>query len=154
MREYRDDPERRVKLMNQIIQKRADLLGAWGRDVKAVAPAERGRRTHDLLEDLTNLLDEFGDNIDTFLKEQADMRKPLRESVTMLTTLQSQLNGIQKSDAEKPWFREYSFQLTDATEAVERTLKDTQDAILEDEHIVKEKKAKEKGKSDGRVIIR
>ena len=156
MREFRDQPDRRVKVLNQIIQKRIDLLAEWEKDVKSVPPSERGQLTHDLLEDITNLLDEFGDNVDTFLKEQADIRKPLHESVTVLTSLQSQLSSIKTNDAQKPWFPDFSFPLNDALDAVEHSLKDTNDAIQEDERILQAKKdaEKQRQKSGGRAVIR
>src|SRR5947209_19297727 len=90
MREFRDMPDKRIKVLNGIIRKRAELLASWEKDVKAVAPAERGGRTHDLLEDIVNLLDEFGDNVDTFLKEQADVCKPLQQSIVVFTSMQKE----------------------------------------------------------------
>jgi hypothetical protein len=141
MRELRDQPDKRIKLMVSIIQKRADALNQLEKSPK-VKPSERGAQIHDLLEDITNLVDEFQENIDTFLKESADFRKPLNESVTMQTALQAQLHGMQTADADKPWFSEYQFQLTDAIEAVDQSLKSTKDAVVEDERVVKEQKEK------------
>ena len=154
MREFRDMPDKRVKVLNEIIRKRAELLASWEKDVKAVAPAERGTRTHDLLEDIVNLLDEFGDNVDTFLKEQADVRKPLHESLVVFTSMQKQLSDIKTAEADKPWFRDFSFPLEDAIEAVDRGIKDTNDAIQEDERIVLAKKEQDKQRSRGSGTIR
>lgn len=154
MREFRDMPEKRVKVLNEIIRKRADLLSAWEKDVKAVPPSERGKRTHDLLEDIVNLLDEFGDNVDTFLKEQADVRKPLRDSVAVFMALENQLHQIKSADADKPWFADFSFPLQDAIEAADRSIKDANDAIQEDERILQAKKEQEKQRNKGPVKIR
>src|SRR5579884_3744442 len=81
MREYRDDPPKRIHAMLKMIQARGLMLDQIRSDPKALPPEERGPRIHDLLEDITNLSDEFDDNVDTFLKEQADIRKPLAEAV-------------------------------------------------------------------------
>ncbi len=146
MREYRDQPDKRIHLMVTILQKRGADLEKIEKDPKAVPPSERGAKTHDLLEDITNLVDEFDDNVDTFLKEGADIRKPLSDAVTAETALQSQLTALKTGDADKPWFQEFSFQLADASEAVDQSLKSTRDAITEDAAIVKEAKEKAKQK--------
>ncbi|MEO8726378.1 MAG: hypothetical protein ABI383_09660 [Acidobacteriaceae bacterium] len=150
MREYRDQADKRVHLMVTIIQKRMDELAKLEKTPTAVKPAERGGATHDLLEDITNLIDEFDDNIDTFLNEQDDIRKQLNEAVTMETALLAHLNAIKTSDAGKPWFSDYSFQLNDAIEAVTGSLQSNKDAIAQDEKIVKAKKEKEKEQEKAR----
>lgn len=150
MREYRDQADKRVHLMVTIIQKRMDELAKLEKTPIAVKPAERGGATHDLLEDITNLIDEFDDNIDTFLNEQDDIRKQLNEAVTMETALLAQLNAIKASDADKPWFSDFSFQLNDAIEAVTGSLQSNKDAIAQDEKIVKAKKEKEKKQEKAR----
>jgi hypothetical protein len=58
--------------------------------------------------------------------------------------LQKQLDTLKTTEANKPWFADYSFQLTDATEAVSQTLKATQDAIKDDEEIIKAAKERQK----------
>ena len=72
----------------------------------------------------------------------------------MLNSLQSQLNGIKTADANKPWFPDYSFPLTDALEATNKTIEETKQAIQEDEKIVQEKKEREKQRTRGPVKIR
>lgn len=150
MREYRDQPDKRVHLMIAILQKRMDELAKIEKDPKALPPAERGLKTHDLLEDITNLIDEFDDNIETFLKEEADVRKQLNEAVAVETALAAQLDAIKTADADKPWFVDFQFQLNDAIEAVNGSLKSTKDAIIEDEAILKAKKEKEKAAEKAR----
>lgn len=144
MREYRDQADKRVHLMVTIIQKRMDELAKMEKNPAALKPSERGATTHDLLEDISNLIDEFDDNVETFLNEQDDIRKQLNEAVTMETALLNQLNAIKTSDADKPWFSDFSFQLNDAIDAVNGSLQSNKDASVEDEKIVKAKKEKEK----------
>jgi hypothetical protein len=143
MREYRDQPDKRVRAMTGFIRSRADRLDKLVKD-PTIKPSERGTAGHDLLEDITNLLDEFNDNVDTFLKEEADIRKPLNEALVMENSLLSQLQAMQKSEADKPWFADYKFELETAIDAAQQSLKDGKDAAAEDEKIVKE--AKERAK--------
>ncbi|HEY0566059.1 MAG TPA: hypothetical protein VGC88_10775 [Terriglobales bacterium] len=144
MREVRDQPDKRIKLMVGFLQKRSQMLDDMLKKESAIKPSERGQQTHDLLEDITNLLDEFDDNVEMFLRETADIRKPLKEALPVEATLQKQMETLKASEANKPWFPDYSFQLTDATEAVSQTLKSTQDAIKDDEDLLKAAKEKQK----------
>ena len=146
MREYRDQPDKRVHLMVTMIQKRMDELAKVEKDATAIKPSERGPKTHDLLEDITNLVDELDDNIETFLKEEADIRKPLHVVVSTETALAGQLNALKTSDAEKPWFRDFSFQLEDAIEAVNSGVKSAQEAIPDDESVLNAAKERQKAR--------
>jgi hypothetical protein len=143
MREYRDQPDKRVRLMVTMIQKRMDELTKIEKDSTGIKPSERGAKTHELLEDITNLVDELDDNIETFLKEEADIRKPLHAVVSTETTLATQLNSIKTSDADKPWFPEFSFQLDDTIEAVNSGVKSAKEAIPDDESVLKAAKERQ-----------
>ncbi len=147
MREYRDDPPKRLHAMSIMLQKRTETLRQIETDPKAVKPEERGTKLHDQLEDLTNLIDEFDDNVDLFAKGGDDIRKSLTEATAAETALQTQLQTMQTADKNKPQFEEYSFPLADALEAVTESLPATRDAIATNEEAIKTaKKAKKSAK--------
>jgi len=148
MREYRDQPEKRMRAMIRMIAARGIMLDQIRSDPKSVKPEERGPRIHDLLEDITNLTDEFDDNVDKFMKEQADIRKPLGEAIGMETQLQQKLRAVHDEFANKPELQDFQFQLQDAQESITQSLQSSREAIQEDEQIIKA--AKEAAKKQQR----
>lgn len=129
MRAYREDPPKRLHAMVAMIEKRGETLRQIETDPKAVKPEERGTKTHDLLEDISNLIDEFDDNVDLFDKGADDIRKPLNEAIAAETALQTQLRTMQTADKDKSQFEEYSFPLQDAVESLGQSIQSTREAI-------------------------
>jgi hypothetical protein len=68
------DPEQRLKLYVQFSRDRMTKLEQMRSDPKTT---ERGRQTHDMLEDFLAVYDELNDNIDMYVGRKDDIRKPL-----------------------------------------------------------------------------
>jgi hypothetical protein len=80
IREAGIDPDGRIKLYTQFLSEHADVIK--GLTNRAKSPS-RSHRLDDELQDLTALMDEFDDNLDTYANRHADIRaslKPLPEA--------------------------------------------------------------------------
>src|SRR5690242_1073709 len=80
LRETAIEPEKRLKLMVEFTKARMTSLEQERTDPKA---KDRGKRMHDLLEDISTLVDEIDDNVDDYNERSADLRKPLKQVVEM-----------------------------------------------------------------------
>jgi hypothetical protein len=69
------DPNARVGLYTQYLNEHADAIKALSNRAKTDA---RASKLNDSLEDFAALMDEVGDNLDTFSDRKADIRKSLK----------------------------------------------------------------------------
>lgn len=69
------DPNARVVLFTKFISEHGDAIKALTSRVSSDA---RARRLDNALQDFTTLVDELGDNLDTFSDRKADIRKSLK----------------------------------------------------------------------------
>jgi hypothetical protein len=69
------DPNARVGLYTQFLNEHADAIKALSNRAKTDA---RASKLNDSLEDFAALLDELGDNLDTFSDRKSDIRKSLK----------------------------------------------------------------------------
>lgn len=69
------DPDARVALYTDFLKEKADAIRALGKRASSDA---RSERLSDALEDFAALMDELGDNLDTYSDRKADMRKSLK----------------------------------------------------------------------------
>jgi hypothetical protein len=69
------NPDARIALYTKFIGEHADAIKALGNRAHSDA---RSRRLSDELQNLTALLDELSDNLDTYGERKADMRKSLK----------------------------------------------------------------------------
>ncbi|HWC17694.1 MAG TPA: hypothetical protein VG498_11810, partial [Terriglobales bacterium] len=74
LRETAIEPEKRLKLMVEFTKARMLAIDQLRSDPKMAK--DRGKRIHDLLEDVTTLVDEIDDNVDDYNQREADLRKP------------------------------------------------------------------------------
>ena len=142
LREAAQDSQQRMHLyvkftrarMTAIEQLRGDPTLAEG----------RGARIHDLLADLTVLLDEISDNLDAYSDKQQDMRKAVKEIIEMDTEFQVKLRAIREAtdDAATKEMKDYQFALQDAIEAVNQSADNARDVMEEQNKLAKEKKFK------------
>ena len=147
LREVADQPEARVKLWVKFIRARMVALDQIRSDPKFAA--ERSKRTHDLLEDFANMIDELDDNIDQYARQKQDIRKALKEVVELDSELGLKLRGIQEATdpALQKELADYKFALQNATESVSQSAANTRDTLQEqNEEFSKKNKDKDKKK--------
>ncbi len=132
------DPEGRLKLYVKFARDRMTKLEQMRSNPKT---AERGRQTHDMLEDFLAVYDELNDNIDMYVGRKDDISKPLKLIIEADTEFQSKLRALKNSanttDAEAG---QYEFLLTDALDTVDSSTKDHRKTVAEVEAYVKHKK--------------
>ena len=148
LREVADQPEARVKLWVKFVRARMVALDQIRSDPKFAA--ERSKRTHDLLEDLANMIDELDDNIDQYARQKQDVRKGLKEVVELDSELGLKLRAIQEATdpASQKELADYKFVLQNATESVSQSAANTRDTLQEqNEEFSKKGKEKDKDKN-------
>lgn len=134
------DPEERLKLYVKFSRDRLTKLEQMRNDPKAT---ERGRQTHDMLEDFLAVYDELNDNIDMYVGRKDDIRRPLKTIIEGDTEFQSKLRALKNSaDAKAEEISQYEFQLTDALETVDSSVEDHRKTLAEVDEYMKRKKKK------------
>ncbi len=77
LREVAQEGDKRLKLYAKFVRARMVAIEQVRSDPKFAE--DRGKRLHDLLEDLGAIVDEMDQNVDTYDKQKADLRKPLKD---------------------------------------------------------------------------
>jgi len=116
LRETTQEPDKRVRLIVKFARARLDAIDQLKADPKLSA-AERADRTHDLLQDFLSIYDELGDNLDMYIRQHSDLRKPLKEVVMGDSEFRARLLRL-KANANADQAKEADFLLTNALEAV------------------------------------
>jgi hypothetical protein len=134
------DPDVRLKLYVTFSRDRMTKLEQMRSDPKAT---ERGRQTHDMLEDFLAVYDELNDNIDMYVGRKDDIRKPLKVIIEADTEFQSKLRALKNSaNANADEAKQYEFLLTDALDTVDSSTEDHRKTVAEVEEYMKRKKKK------------
>ena len=134
------DPEHRLKLYIQFSRDRMTKLEQMRSDPKTT---ERGRQTHDMLEDFLAVYDELNDNIDMYVGRKDDIRKPLKAVIEGDTEFQSKLRALKNSaNTNAAEASQYEFLLTDALDTVDSSADDHRKTVAEVEEYMKHKKKK------------
>jgi hypothetical protein len=132
------DPDERLKLYVQFSRDRMTKLEQMRSNPKTT---ERGRQTHDLLEDFLALYDELDDNIDMYVGRKDDIRKPLKIIIEADTEFQSKLRALKDSrNGNATEATQYEFLLTDALDTVDSSAEDHRKTVAEVEEYMKKKK--------------
>jgi hypothetical protein len=132
------DPDTRLKLYVKFSRDRMTKLEQMRSDPKA---KERGRQTHDMLEDFLGVYDELNDNIDMYVGRKDDVRKPLKVIIEADTEFQSKLRALKNSaNSNSAEASQYEFLLTDALETVDSSAEDHRKTVVEVEDYMKRKK--------------
>lgn len=142
LRETAIEPEKRLKLMVEFTKARMLAIDQLRSDPKMAK--DRGKRIHDLLEDLGTLVDEIDDNVDDYNQREADLRKPLKEIVQMDTEFQAKLRELKTAEQDPKNVDEasdYKFALDDAVESVDQSATATR-KLLEEQNVKFAKKKK------------
>jgi hypothetical protein len=137
LREVAQQPDKRLPLYVKLIQARMDALGQLHSDPRF--STDHDARIHDLLEDVDTLVGELDDNIDVYVRQYMDIRKPLQKVIEMDSDLQQRLTAMkQRSKAEE--LRTFGFALDSAIESVEACLDNARQVIQEQEKEIKGKR--------------
>lgn len=142
LREAAIEPEQRLKLMVDFTRARMTTIGQVRSDPKMAK--DRGKKIHDLLEDVSSLVDEIDDNVENYDERGADLRKPLKEIVQMDTEFQGKLRELRaymddpKNTAEAD---DYKFAVEDVTESVNQSA-DSSRKLLDEQNVKFAKKKK------------
>ena len=137
MRESADWPNKRLEVMVKFARARinaVDELQANGKTAK-----DRPMQIHDLLEDFTALLDELQDNLEMYSTHKADMRKGLVLLIEADSEWQLKLRRL-KEQSPPEELDQYSFVLTNATEAVNDMADDARKSLQQQNEWARDKK--------------
>ena len=137
MRESADSPDKRLEVMVKFTRSRMTQIEQLETNGKTAK--DRPMQIHDLLEDVTTLLDEMEDNLDMYGSHKADMRKGLTLLIEANSEWQLQLRRLkEKSPPEE--LDQYSFVLTNATDAVKDMADDARKALEQQNEWARDKK--------------
>jgi hypothetical protein len=137
MRETADVPDKRLETLVKFTRARVaaiEQLQANGKTAK-----DRPMQVHDLLEDFTALLDEIEDNIDMYGAHNADMRKGLTLLIEADSEWQLKLRRL-KEQSPPEELEQFSFALTNATEAAKDIADDSRQELQQQNQLAKDKK--------------
>jgi hypothetical protein len=148
LREVATEAAPRLKLYIKFARARMVAIEQMRADPKFAA--ERGKRIHDLLEDLGQIIDEMDNNITTYDKQRADLRKPLKEVIEADTEFQGKLRALKEAPASDPTAtkdqRDYSFVLDDTTESVNASAETAREVLDAQNEAFAKAKEEEKNK--------
>jgi hypothetical protein len=137
MRESADWPDKRLELMVKFARERVAAIEQLQTGTKNAK--DRPMQIHDLLEDFTALLDEIEDNVEMYGSHKADMRKGLTLVIEANSEWQLKLRRL-KEQSPPEELEQYSFVLTNATDAVGDTADDTRKELQDQNELAKQKK--------------
>ena len=137
MRETADYPNKRIELMIGFARARINSIEQLQADAKAAEG--RPQKIHGLLEDFLTLVDEIDDNIDMYTSHKADMRKGLKLLIEADSEFQLRLRRL-KEQSPPAEMEQYSFVLTNATEAVNDSAQTAREMLQEQNELAKDKK--------------
>lgn len=140
IRELADQPDKRMELFLKFIGARFETIEQMQGDPRLAAG--RGQHVHDLLQDITALVDELDDNIDDYVDKKEDIRKSLKQVIEADTSYQLKLRTLKEQNEKSKEFGDYNFVLQDATDAVNGSLDDAREALDEQQKTLKEEKKK------------
>jgi hypothetical protein len=134
------DPEIRLKLYVKFCRDRMTALEEIRSNPKT---SERGRKTHDMLQDFVAVYDELNDNIDMYVGRKDDVQKPLKTIIQADIEFQSKLRALKRSaDGSPDEFKQYEFLLTDALETIDSSADEHRKTLVEVGEYMKQKKKK------------
>ncbi len=146
LRQASFEPGPKIKLYIQFAHARMDAVEQARAD-PTLSPQERGRKIHAALEDLGSIVDELSDNLESFAKRQWDMRKPLRDVISMDGDFRARLGAL-KQQASAPAlaeeYKQYQFVLDDTLDSVKSIDDLAHDLLAEQNQAAERAKQKKK----------
>jgi hypothetical protein len=140
IRELSQEPDKRLELIVKFIGARFDTIEQMQGDPRLAAG--RGQKMHDLLQDISALVDELDDNVDDYVDKKQDIRKSLKKVIEADTSFQLKLRTLKEQNEASKEYSDYNFVMQDATDAVNGSLDDAREALDEQEKTIKEEKKK------------
>jgi hypothetical protein len=140
LRDAMVEPDERLKLYVKFSRDRMTKLEQMRSNPKAT---ERGRQTHDMLEDFLAVYGELDDNVEMYVGRKEDIRKPLKLVIEADTEFQAKLRALKSSAAtNNDEASQYEFVLTDAIDTVDSSAEDHRKTLTEVAEYTKHKKKK------------
>ena len=142
------EPQQRLKLYVEFSRARLVKLEEMRNDPKT---KNRGRQTHDLLDDFQLLYDELNDNIDTYIDRKDDIRKPLKLVIEADTEFQAKLRALKDAaDVPAQESSQYEFVLSNALDTLDSSAEDHRKLLADQDEAAKHKKLNPHAKNEGR----
>lgn len=138
LRDAAIDANTRLKLYVEFARTRVNAVTQVQSD-KTIK--DRGQQTRDKLQGFVDVYDELDENIDNFVKRDADLRKPLKLVIEADNEFQAKLRALHDAaNASPEATSQYQFLLSDALDALDAGVKDHRDLLAEQEEAAKHKK--------------
>lgn len=132
------EPQQRLSLYVKFARERLVGLEQMRSDPKT---KNRGRETHDRLDDFLLIYDELNDNIDTYIDRKNDIRKPLKVIIDADTEFQAKLRGLKDAaDVPAAESSQYEFVLSNIIETLDTSAEDHRKLMAEQEEVWKHRK--------------
>src|SRR6185312_5203648 len=94
IRELSQEPDKRLEVIVKFISARFDTIEQMQGDPRLAAG--RGQKMHDLLQDISSLVDELDDNVDDYVDKKQDIRKSLKKVIEADTSFQLKLRTLKE----------------------------------------------------------
>lgn len=133
LRHASQEPEPKIKLFIKFTRARMDAIEKVHADAK-LSPQERGQQIHQLLVDVTDLVDEVGRNLESFAHRQADLDVPLKQVIMMDSNLRARLRTLKQAvsvPTATAEYQEYRYALDDALDSVSSSDEMARDMLAE-----------------------
>jgi hypothetical protein len=138
LRDAAQDPETRLKLFVTFARTRLTTMEQVRSDPKVT---DRAQKTHDALQDFLDIYDELDDNVDTFVKRKADLRKSLPMVIQADNEFESRLRALKSSvDSHSVDASQYEFLLNSALDTLQTSIPDHKELLEEQQEEAKHKK--------------
>jgi chromosome segregation ATPase len=122
LRDTAQDADLRLKLYIQFARARLTAIEQARSNPKVT---DKAQATHDGLQEFSDVYDELDDNVDTFADRKADLRKVLKAVIEADTEFQAKLRALKASaESSKEDKQRYEFVLSDALDAVDKSIED------------------------------
>ncbi len=132
------EPDLRVKLYVKFARARLASLEPAQSDSKTT---DRGKETHDRLQEFLDVYDEMNENIDTYVDRKSDLRKALKAVIEADTDFQAKLRALKDAaNTAKEEAKQYEFLLSTALETLDSSAQDHRQLLTEQEEAAKQKK--------------
>lgn len=132
------EPQQRLALYVKFARERLIALGQMRSDPKT---KDRGRQTHDKLDDFVLIYDELNDNVDTYIDRRNDIRKPLKSIIEADSEFRAKLLALkQAADVSRQEAGQYEFVLENALETLNASADDHKKLLEEQQDAAKHKK--------------
>jgi len=132
------EPDLRVKLYVKFARARLASLEPARSDSKTT---DRGKETHDRLQEFLDVYDEMNENIDTYVDRKSDLRKALKAVIEADTEFQAKLRALKDAaNTAKEEAKQYEFLLSTALETLDSSAQDHRQLLTDQEEAAKQKK--------------